>query len=66
MAHRLRTIYDSDVIIVLKEGQVAEQGSHERLIDSGGVYSELWSAQETLFVDDVADKEGGKGQQRTS
>lgn len=45
VAHRLRTIYDSDVIIVLKDGNVAEQGTHERLIDSGGVYSELWSGK---------------------
>ncbi|KAF2147011.1 uncharacterized protein K452DRAFT_293504 [Aplosporella prunicola CBS 121167] len=49
VAHRLRTIYDSDVIIVLRDGRVAEMGTHERLIDCGGVYSELWSAQETLF-----------------
>lgn len=52
VAHRLRTIYDSDVIIVLKDGNVAEQGTHERLIDSGGVYSELWSGEyETLILD---------------
>jgi ATP-binding cassette subfamily B (MDR/TAP) protein 7 len=31
---------------------VAESGTHEKLIDRGGLYSELWSAQETLFVDD--------------
>ncbi|GAB7347474.1 hypothetical protein MBLNU459_g4387t1 [Dothideomycetes sp. NU459] len=52
VAHRLRTIYDSDVIIVLKDGNVAEQGTHERLIDSGGVYSELWSAQEMLSIEE--------------
>lgn len=52
VAHRLRTIYDSDVIIVLKDGNVAEQGTHERLIDSGGVYSELWSGEyETSILD---------------
>ncbi|KAF2025425.1 P-loop containing nucleoside triphosphate hydrolase protein [Setomelanomma holmii] len=51
VAHRLRTIYDSDVIIVLREGSVAESGTHEKLIDRGGLYSELWSAQETMFVD---------------
>ncbi|KAI0836026.1 P-loop containing nucleoside triphosphate hydrolase protein [Hypoxylon sp. FL0890] len=52
VAHRLRTIYDADLIIVLKEGRVAEQGTHKELIDSGGLYSELWSAQETLFNSD--------------
>lgn len=50
VAHRLRTIYDSDVIIVLKEGSVAESGTHEQLVDRAGLYSELWSAQETLFA----------------
>ena len=45
VAHRLRTIYDSDVIIVLKDGTVAEEGTHERLIDRDGVYSELWSGE---------------------
>ncbi|KZM21938.1 Iron-sulfur clusters transporter atm1, mitochondrial [Ascochyta rabiei] len=51
IAHRLRTIYDSDVIIVLKAGGVAEQGTHQELIDRDGLYSELWSAQETMFVE---------------
>ncbi|KAI1339712.1 P-loop containing nucleoside triphosphate hydrolase protein [Xylariaceae sp. FL0016] len=52
VAHRLRTIYDADLIIVLKEGSVAEQGTHKELIDRGGLYSELWSTQETLFASD--------------
>ena len=52
VAHRLRTIYDSDVIIVLRDGQVAEQGTHEKLVDSDGIYAELWSAQEMLFLDE--------------
>jgi ABC-type sugar transport system ATPase subunit len=43
IAHRLRTVYDSDLIIVLKAGQVAESGTHAELIDHGGLYSELWS-----------------------
>ncbi|KAK7432320.1 Iron-sulfur clusters transporter atm1, mitochondrial [Neonectria magnoliae] len=52
VAHRLRTIFDSDIIIVLKEGQVAEMGTHRELIDRAGIYAELWSAQETSFHDD--------------
>ena len=52
VAHRLRTIYDADVIIVLKDGRVAEQGTHESLVDSDGIYAELWSAQEMLFTDE--------------
>ncbi|KAN0101942.1 iron ABC-transporter-like protein [Hyaloscypha variabilis] len=57
VAHRLRTIYDSDKIIVLKEGQVAESGTHRELIDTGGVYSELWSTQETLFNEEGEERE---------
>lgn len=45
VAHRLRTIFDSDLIIVLKEGQVAEMGTHRELIDRDGVYAELWSGK---------------------
>ncbi|KAK3068137.1 Iron-sulfur clusters transporter atm1, mitochondrial [Teratosphaeriaceae sp. CCFEE 6253] len=52
VAHRLRTIYDSDVIIVLKDGTVAEQGTHEELVENGAIYSELWSAQEMLFTEE--------------
>lgn len=45
VAHRLRTIFDSDKIIVLKEGSVAESGTHRELVDTGGVYSDLWSSK---------------------
>ena len=47
VAHRLRTILDSDKIIVLQDGHVAESGTHAQLVDEGGVYSTLWDAQET-------------------
>lgn len=48
VAHRLRTIFDSDLIIVLKEGQVAEMGTHRELIDRAGVYAELWSGKSSI------------------
>ncbi|KAF1838152.1 iron-sulfur clusters transporter atm1, mitochondrial precursor [Decorospora gaudefroyi] len=57
VAHRLRTIYDSDVIIVLREGNVAESGTHQDLIDRDGLYSELWSAQETMFAEPEKESE---------
>ena len=55
VAHRLRTIFDSDKIIVLKDGHVAESGTHNQLLAEGGVYAELWHAQETSLgeLDDV-------------
>ena len=45
VAHRLRTIYDSDRIIVLQGGHVAESGTHAQLLLSGGLYSELWKGK---------------------
>ncbi|KAK2043407.1 ABC transporter [Colletotrichum somersetense] len=57
VAHRLRTIFDADLIIVLKEGNVAEMGTHRELIDRGGLYAELWSAQETLFDSDGLERD---------
>ncbi|EQK98286.1 transporter ATM1 [Ophiocordyceps sinensis CO18] len=56
VAHRLRTIFDSDLIIVLKDGRVAEMGTHRELVDRAGVYSELWSAQEIVFNQDGTEK----------
>lgn len=45
VAHRLRTIYDADLIIVLRGGTVVESGTHREMVDRGGVYSELWSGK---------------------
>ncbi|KAJ2624834.1 Iron-sulfur clusters transporter atm1, mitochondrial [Coemansia spiralis] len=46
IAHRLRTIMDVDVIFVLKDGQVVEQGTHLQLMSMGGVYRDMWRMQE--------------------
>jgi ATP-binding cassette, subfamily B (MDR/TAP), member 7 len=43
VAHRLRTIYDSDQIIVLSKGSVAESGTHNQLLQQKGLYSDLWN-----------------------
>ena len=45
IAHRLSTIADADQIIVLKDGCVAERGTHDTLLRSDGVYSRLWAMQ---------------------
>ena len=45
IAHRLSTIVDSDVILVMDNGVVLEQGSHYSLLASGGRYSEMWALQ---------------------
>jgi ABC-type multidrug transport system fused ATPase/permease subunit len=45
IAHRLSTIRDANKIIVLKGGVVAEQGTHQELLDKGGIYAELYNIQ---------------------
>ena len=45
IAHRLKTILNADQIIVLKDGQVIEQGNHHELLKLGGFYSELYHNQ---------------------
>ena len=45
IAHRLSTIKKADVILVMNEGQVIEQGRHRELIDKGGFYAELYNSQ---------------------
>ena len=45
IAHRLSTIRDADVILVMKDGDIAEQGTHEELLAKGGFYAQLYNSQ---------------------
>ncbi len=56
IAHRLSTITDSDQIAVIKSGQVAGAGTHEELLQSNPLYSELWQAH-------ISSKDGIEGGQ---
>lgn len=47
VAHRLSTIKESDVILVMKDGAVIEQGSHDELLAAGGFYHDLYQSQYT-------------------
>lgn len=45
IAHRLSTVVNADEILVLREGQVAERGSHFELLDQDGLYAQMWNRQ---------------------
>ena len=45
IAHRLSTIRDADKILVLDQGKVVEQGTHQQLLSQRGLYAQLISAQ---------------------
>lgn len=45
IAHRLSTIRDADHIVVMEDGHIVEQGTHESLVEAGGAYQRLYSAQ---------------------
>ncbi|WP_292590576.1 ABC transporter ATP-binding protein [Mesotoga sp. UBA5557] len=54
IAHRLSTIRDADLILVMNEGDIVEQGTHKELLARGGFYAELYTSQfESDFVEAV-------------
>ncbi|NOH78235.1 ABC transporter ATP-binding protein [Vibrio sp. RE86] len=54
IAHRLSTIAAMDRLIVLDKGEVVEQGTHQELVQSGGIYAQLWAHQTGGFIGDKA------------
>ena len=63
IAHRLSTIVDSDLILVMKNGQVFEQGTHQQLLAKNGEYAYLWHAQQRTSQDDVESKDEEEGEE---
>ncbi len=63
IAHRLSTVREADLIVVLKEGQIAEQGTHEALLAANGIYREIYDLQlqpqEDLLLDASLTPESG-------
>ena len=45
IAHRLSTIKNADLILVMKEGDIIEQGTHEQLLEQNGFYANLYNSQ---------------------
>lgn len=52
IAHRLSTLRHLDKIVVLSEGKIAEQGSHDELVSKNGIYADLWHRQKDGFIVD--------------
>jgi ATP-binding cassette subfamily B multidrug efflux pump len=63
IAHRLSTIAQMDRIVVMDEGRIIEDGSHEDLLAKGGVYAGLWARQSGGFIGDVGDQDGQSGKE---
>ena len=55
IAHRLSTVVNSDIILVLDEGRVAESGTHEQRLDLGGLYADMWYRQAAERLEEAAE-----------
>ena len=57
IAHRLSTVMDADMILVLNHGRIVERGSHRELLAAGGEYSRMWALQqEAALAEEVLEK----------
>jgi ATP-binding cassette, subfamily B, multidrug efflux pump len=64
IAHRLSTIRDADLILVMRDGAIVEQGNHEQLLAHRGAYFDLYNAQFTAPIVEEAARAAGTGTAR--
>lgn len=60
IAHRLSTIAELDRIVVVQDGMVVENGSHQELLGAGRLYANMWNRQSGGFIGDNADSDQGQ------
>ena len=53
IAHRLSTVVDADVILVVEQGRIVERGTHDELLAAGGRYAELYERSTTSLARDL-------------
>jgi ATP-binding cassette, subfamily B, multidrug efflux pump len=56
IAHRLSTIRDADVILVMEDGRIVEQGTHRELLDARGHYFDLYNSQFTAAIEELEEE----------
>lgn len=64
MRGRLKTVADADLILVLRDGYVAEQGTHSELMAKRGVYWTMWEQQNAVVADVAAESEAPERERR--
>ena len=65
IAHRLSTIKDADTILVLEGGEIVERGTHDELLENGGLYAHLWGVQ-AGEIDELPQEFIDRAQERTA
>lgn len=61
VAHRLSTVRDADRILAMADGEIVEEGSHDELLERGGLYADLWNVQVGDFDAGLTEPQTGAG-----